>query len=158
GLAARHHGIGRDAYRRRRTEARRDLHHRLVEIAVAIGEHAFDALGRGRNDGQAVAPAFRAQELVNRLGIVVAFEHRAGRFEQGRQRGHDCFSFTTFSSCGSATAARSRTFSMLSPPSGCWIRRSGRSGTPNTFACAVPSFMNESEHTTAAINPRLVNW
>ena len=34
---------------------------------------------------------------------------------------------------------------------------SGRSGTPNTLACAVPSFMNVSEHTTAAITPRLVN-
>jgi hypothetical protein len=46
GPAARHHRVRRNAYRRRRTEARRYFHDRLVEIAIAVREHALDALGR----------------------------------------------------------------------------------------------------------------
>jgi hypothetical protein len=80
--AARHHGIGGEPQRRRLAVARRDLRHRLIPGAVAVRQHALDAARRRRHDGQAVAPAAAAHELVHRVEVVLTFEACARGLEQ----------------------------------------------------------------------------
>jgi hypothetical protein len=74
GRTPRHHRVDGDALDARRAEARRNVRHDLVPRAARPGEHPFDALDRRRHDGQAVAPAARVIEPVDRLDVVRRLE------------------------------------------------------------------------------------
>jgi len=75
-VAAREHGIDRDALDGRRAEARRDPRHHLFAGTARVAQHALDALDRRRHHRQPVAPAPLAVEAVDCIEIVRRFEPR----------------------------------------------------------------------------------
>ena len=65
GRAARHHGVDRDLLDRAVGVVGRDFGDLLLRVAVYCGQHRSHALGRGRNDGQAVGQPLLKEEFVD---------------------------------------------------------------------------------------------
>ena len=130
-LAAGHHGVDGELLEGGLTPERG--HGPQRAIGRTAGEHGPDALGGGGHDGQSIAPAPLAEGGEEGVGIVLDFEKSLARRE-GR-RGLDPAAHGTrpmrLASCSSACCARNAMDSGLSPPSGCWITRSGSPATPS---------------------------
>ncbi len=117
--AAGHHGVDGDRLERRRPPQRGHGPKRTPGLGVS--EHHPHAVGRRRDDGQAVAPLAGDERVENGLGRVVDFDGPERGAHAGPRR---------LASCSTACWARRATDSGRSPPSGCSITSKGRPATP----------------------------